>query len=177
MSTASTREQRFEKVYDKVRPFVEKMKARYPAGCNIEGLEPALSTDITEIVLSLIESEISLREAAAVERGRNKIKFQITDIYHKNPRMSLAKFFQSIVLLLSSNDTAPTEEKPQEGPTTNLGDIGSSLVDGAKRPCCKKCLIHLPYKERSEYQCNNVDCECHRYRPAASLITKEEDKN
>lgn len=27
---------------------------------------------------------------------------------------------------------------------------------------CGKCLIHLPYKERNEYQCNNGNCPCHQ---------------
>ncbi len=37
-------------LWDKVAPLVEKMKAKYPPECNIEGLEPALTHDICEIV-------------------------------------------------------------------------------------------------------------------------------
>ena len=40
-----------EKVWPEVQPLVEKMKAKYPEGCNIEGLEPALTNDVCEIYL------------------------------------------------------------------------------------------------------------------------------
>lgn len=35
--------------YRKVKPFVKKIKKRYPKELNIEGLEPALTSDIAEI--------------------------------------------------------------------------------------------------------------------------------
>lgn len=43
-------------VYEKVKPLVEKMKAKYPEELNLEGLEPALINDIAEIVLEMLEN-------------------------------------------------------------------------------------------------------------------------
>ena len=43
-----------EEMYVKMKPLVEKMKAKYPKDCNIEGLEPALTNDIAEIVLQAV---------------------------------------------------------------------------------------------------------------------------
>lgn len=43
-----------EKMYTKVKPLVEKMKANYPEEINLEGLEPALTNDIAEIVLQML---------------------------------------------------------------------------------------------------------------------------
>lgn len=45
-----------EEWYIKVKPFVEKMKEKYPFVCNIEGLEPALTSDISEIVFSFVQA-------------------------------------------------------------------------------------------------------------------------
>lgn len=45
-----------EKMYVRIEPLVEEMKAKYPKECNIEGLEPALRNDIAEIAL-IIESQ------------------------------------------------------------------------------------------------------------------------
>lgn len=39
-----------EDTWNAISPLVEKMKAKYPPECNIEGLEPALTQDIIEIV-------------------------------------------------------------------------------------------------------------------------------
>jgi hypothetical protein len=47
-----------EEMYVKMKPLVEKMKAKYPKDCNIEGLEPALTNDITEIVLQEYKADI-----------------------------------------------------------------------------------------------------------------------
>src|SRR3990167_3729290 len=55
-----------------VKPRVEIMKARYPKGCNIEGLEPALTSDIAEIVLQEVEK-------AAVEE-----RLRILEITHEH---------------------------------------------------------------------------------------------
>ena len=42
-----------EQMYLVVKPLVEKMKAKYPTDLNIDGLEPALTSDIAEIALQI----------------------------------------------------------------------------------------------------------------------------
>lgn len=51
-----SKEEELDEMYLKVEPLVEKMKAKYPPELNMEGLEPALSSDIAEIVLAILAS-------------------------------------------------------------------------------------------------------------------------
>ena len=51
-----TQEEIKEKWYLKVQPLVEKMKARFPQ--DLEGLEPALTSEIADIVLALRTAEL-----------------------------------------------------------------------------------------------------------------------
>ena len=45
---------KLEKMYEEIKPLVEKMKAKYPLEVNIEGFEPALTNDIAIIVLEVL---------------------------------------------------------------------------------------------------------------------------
>ena len=45
-----------EKMYLRVKPLVKKMRAKYPKELNLEGLEPALTNDIAEIVLKILST-------------------------------------------------------------------------------------------------------------------------
>lgn len=45
---------KLERMYVRIKPLVAKMRAKYPKECNIDGLEPALTNDIAEIVLKVI---------------------------------------------------------------------------------------------------------------------------
>ena len=49
--TKQQKENDIEETYKRIKPLVERMKAKYPKELNIEGLEPALTNDIAEIVL------------------------------------------------------------------------------------------------------------------------------
>jgi len=44
--------------YNLVSPLVDEMRAKYPPEFNIEGLEPALTDDIAEIVRILLKSQV-----------------------------------------------------------------------------------------------------------------------
>lgn len=50
-------ESEIEKMYEKIKPLVVEMKSRYPENMNIEGFEPALTSDIAEIVLKLLSAQ------------------------------------------------------------------------------------------------------------------------
>ena len=55
-----------EEMYEFITPLVDKMKAKYPSNINIEGLEPALTNDIAEIILDVLSSQESkIREEIA----------------------------------------------------------------------------------------------------------------
>ena len=43
------------KMFETIRPDVDRMKSKYPKELNIEGLEPALTNDIAEIVQKHVE--------------------------------------------------------------------------------------------------------------------------
>ena len=47
-----------EEMYRRIEPLVEKMKAKYPPELNMEGLEPALTNDIAEVVLEVLEEDL-----------------------------------------------------------------------------------------------------------------------
>lgn len=71
-------------MYIKVKPLVEKMKAKYPF--NMEGLEPALTNDIAEIVLEINKAKSfddSLRNTfeGAKECGHNAIESNMCKPY------------------------------------------------------------------------------------------------
>lgn len=56
-NTLPTPESDIEKMYMKIKPLVKRMKAKYPKESNIEGLEPALTSDIAEIVLEVLADQ------------------------------------------------------------------------------------------------------------------------
>jgi hypothetical protein len=68
----------FDEMYEKLEPKIEEIKSRYPKECNIEGLEPALSTDITEIVLWAV------KEATRKARGEEHQKCTVDCPYHSS---------------------------------------------------------------------------------------------
>lgn len=43
-----------EEMYRVVSPLVERMKAKYPPELNMDGLDPALTSDIADIVLEIL---------------------------------------------------------------------------------------------------------------------------
>lgn len=52
-------------MYLRIKPLVEKMRAKYPKELNMEGLEPALTNDIAEIVIEFTKPLLSqVREEA-----------------------------------------------------------------------------------------------------------------
>lgn len=48
------RKETYKEIYNIVEPLIEKMKSKYPADTNIEGYEPALTSDIVEIVIQVL---------------------------------------------------------------------------------------------------------------------------
>jgi hypothetical protein len=60
--------------WEEVAPLVERMKAKYPPECNIEGLEPALTQDICEIV-----SQAKRQEGERILEEASKKSCFVTD--------------------------------------------------------------------------------------------------
>lgn len=103
----------WEELYEKVTPLVEKMKAKYPTEINIEGLEPALSTDITEIVASLLASqretlavEIEVEKLDEVEKILTKILNKLTN---EEKVFIIGEFMRNIKLRREGIQTALTD--------------------------------------------------------------------
>lgn len=57
-----------EEMHTKIKPLVERMKAKYPIELNLEGLEPALTSDITEIVLEVCKEKQDEVKDTSLER-------------------------------------------------------------------------------------------------------------
>jgi hypothetical protein len=57
-----------EEMYRRVKPLVEKMKAKYPAELNMEGLEPALTSDTAEIALEVCLADRKERDRELAEK-------------------------------------------------------------------------------------------------------------
>lgn len=75
-----------EKMYKTIKPLVEKMKAKYPSELNMDGLEPALTNDIAEIVLSRISTILSdIAGKIEGEKKDTQIAYQDrgTSVLHK----------------------------------------------------------------------------------------------
>ena len=69
-----------EEMYVKMKPLVEKMKAKYPKDCNIEGLEPALTNDIAEIVLQAV-AEYKAEFVEKIKGAKRNCKLQENGYY------------------------------------------------------------------------------------------------
>lgn len=63
-----------EEMYAAITPKMEEIKARYPRELNIEGLEPALTSDVAEICLEQVKLALQQRE----EELRRKLGVYIT---------------------------------------------------------------------------------------------------
>lgn len=71
MNQDTTKSLELGQMYERVKPLVEKMKAKYPQ--DLEGLEPALTSDIAEIVLEVL--------AAETLKAREEVEQKYADIF------------------------------------------------------------------------------------------------
>ena len=61
-----------EEMYKKVEPLWNKIKKRYPKECNVDGLEPAIISDIAEIALSLLTAEREALRGESIPECKHK---------------------------------------------------------------------------------------------------------
>lgn len=54
MTHPTFNEEQQEKMFKKIAPLVDNMRAKYPPELNIDGFEPTLTADITDIVLTVL---------------------------------------------------------------------------------------------------------------------------
>lgn len=59
-----------ERMFERVESLVDKMRAKYPPELNIEGFEPALTTNIAEIALVIEKECVQQREREVLEDAR-----------------------------------------------------------------------------------------------------------
>lgn len=82
----------WEEVYNLVKDKIKEIKARYPFELNIEGLEPALTSDIVEIVQFAIAQVEAKAFKAGMEETIEKMTVEVARLkagrfnskYHKN---------------------------------------------------------------------------------------------
>ncbi len=74
-----------EKMYEMVAPLVDKMRAKYPPELNIDGFEPALTSDIAEIVSTVISSTVIPEIKGEIEKGIKGMKAVEYDASTSNP--------------------------------------------------------------------------------------------